>query len=1257
MELNQLVEVSPGFKTAVNLEQELDNLEKVSGFIPTEVSHEVFWDFAKKLHPTAEGQRSRLIMGTYGTGKSHLALVLANLLRHSPGDPRIQTVLDKMDPDTRKTLEINRKALDKRYLIVTLYGEMGRISDAFMMGLRRALDRAGLTEVLPESAFDAALSRIQEVKERFPENFKLLEQAVEARHYTLSELQTRLESYDRGAFELFCDIHPSFSGGSRFVYSTMLDPGRFYQSVAQTLATDHGYAGIAVFWDEFGHKMEDVVKDPAGREGLELQEFAECCNNSEEHQLHLYLFCHRSLKEYQDVTKSVLGLQEGEKQREDDLRKIEGRFRAFTMATSDRESFQLINAVIIQKGKEELTRQFEPYFNRLAEETRELKYFSGFSSEELKSQVILGAFPLHPLAVFSLPELSEKVAQNNRTLFTCLCEDEIGSLNRFLQKTPYDPDASSPPIFTVDRLWDYFATDVRQNEQQSSVHRDFEKLRARLDGEDELALKLLKTVSVFRVIKPSRFKADARILKHALDIPDSEQEEFERTIERISDHRDENRVLMRMSDGSYRTALSNASESVKLKVKRLLKENNSPLKQPVAYLNTIWEDFPGPKTLEAREYWDEYGITRQLEVMPVSLYQLQNSLHLLTKNLRDGEYLDGVMLVAMCGNSQNIKEAQEIAMNELASEAQAIVAIPTQPIEFFQSVREHQALAYLQKEEPHLYSKEGELYEEWRVWQEDCEKELKEGLEKLFDPTQEALEYYWKGRLRPDIRNDRKLKKLVNQLMRDVFPNCPQIGDDKLAQDKFAGNWGYRKECKDICLKLTRHEAAKDLYDETAAAQKHVITGLLKSNGILSKNPAGEAVIQKPNKEDHPGAARTWECINEFIERSKKSPVEMKKLVKKLRQPPFGLKCRAMPVFFAAAAHRELALGNLSFEYRRGQNFQKVTAIESDTLEKVFINPEKYRLIYINVSSDQKELISALANVFSADISKAFLPLERVNAVGAAIADWWRALPGHAQKTEAIWDGSRIMRDHVFRPLARIDADAEQILLKDIFEHVFTVQGKTIKRNQVIKKVNPIREEFETAAQRLHEKLFAVFQSVFGKKGEQSQDGTASLSQWFAGLDSERQNYVFNGDPAVLLNQCRKETAISPETLVAIAEKMTGMELESWADEMVLKFEGKLDSAKKYVENYSPPLPPVSESATPYSPISEDQVKLILMNNSNGNQERIFKLNQELSDNGQIMVNMLNATVDQMGRSLDEQERMQVFYRFIQKHIFEISEK
>ncbi|MDM8557181.1 hypothetical protein QUF75_20870 [Desulfococcaceae bacterium HSG7] len=304
-QLNEFIHISPGFKAAVNLKNERDNLTKVAGFIPTEVAREIILDFAKKLHPATPDLRSRIVMGTYGTGKNHLALVLLNFFLRSIETPELQTVIEKLDPDTKSVLKQYRQEVPDKYLIVSLFGDEGNITDTLMVGLRRALEREQLEYLLPPSAFDAALERIQEVEENYPDSFKILKQQVEHNGCTLNELKTRLKEYQKKAFDLFRDTHPFFSSGALFEYTSMLDPTVFYESIVKELRRAHNYNGIVIFWDEFGHKMEEVVKYPIGKEGLTLQDFAECCNSIGEDQLHFYLFCHRSLKEYHDISKST----------------------------------------------------------------------------------------------------------------------------------------------------------------------------------------------------------------------------------------------------------------------------------------------------------------------------------------------------------------------------------------------------------------------------------------------------------------------------------------------------------------------------------------------------------------------------------------------------------------------------------------------------------------------------------------------------------------------------------------------------------------------------------------------------------------------------------------------------------------------------------------------------------------------------------------------------------------------------------------
>jgi hypothetical protein len=1244
--LSEFIHISPGFKAAVSLRNDQNNLQKVAGFVPTEVAREIILDLAKKLHPTSD-LRSRIIMGTYGTGKSHLALVLLNLFVHALETDELQTVIDKLDPDTKEVLTQFRGLVPEKFLIVNLYGDEGDIADGLMMGLRKALEAEKLEYLLPSSAFDAAIARIEEIEENYTDSFTILKTKVEQNGMSVEELKTRLTDYQKKAFDLFRSIHPDFSSGGQFVYTTMLSPTEFYTSVVDELRKKHGFGGIAVFWDEFGHKMGEVVKDPTGKEGLVLQEFAECCNDSENNQLHFYLFCHRSLKEYHDISMNALGA--NTRQLEDDLQKIEGRFKQYIMKSTDVETFQLIDGVIVANehsdGWNKLITNHETYFQSLVQETARLKYFTGFTPDELKDTVVLGTYPLHPMSVYSLPAISEKVAQNNRTLFTCLCEDEPGSFNRYLAKAVCDSEASCPPMFTVDGLWNYFANDVKHQERTSSIYRDFEHLKARLEADDELGLRILKAVSVFRVTNPARVKVTEEILAYSLDIPVKDQHFFGGELARHSDLKNDARILMKLqADGSYRPAVSSATESLMEKVRKLLTDTPEKLGQsPVQYLKTLWGGLPVNDNYEATSYGDEFGVVRSLLIEPISMNQLKESLHILIKNLGKGAYLDGVLLVVLCANSSEIDEAKNIVATELVDKTydQLVLAVPKEPVQLFSLLKEHQALTYLKTNEASLYAEGGELHEEWCVWDDDKSTQLSDTIGDLFAPEKQMLDYFWQGKYKKII-NNRQIKKLASDVMYKVFPDCPKVLEPTFNVDNLGGNWGYRPNCRDIIIKITGKLAAEILWNETAARTKHIITQIFKSNGLLRKNQAGEYVLEKPDADAFNGASKTWECIAKYLKQARRQPVEMKNLVKTLRKPPFGVKCRVMPLFFAAVAHNELASGNISFEFQRNANHtEKITTIESDTLDNVFATPEKYKLIYVNVSSNQTALINGLAEIYDVKFESADPPLERVKKVGAAIGEWWRGVPKHAHLTEKISDGAWQLREHIFKPLAALEPDVSGILLKDFFEHVFDDASKITKK-KVVDGIAPYKEEFLGLLEELKKRIVLEYDNVFDKE----------LSLWFAGLPTKKQTYIFNGEPAILVNICRESSVIDEGTLLLIAEKLTGLSVASWGDNFVLIFSAKLDSAKKFVDSFVPEVGPGPGPTPPPDPPPKPGQGRLSIFLDDKTEVRTFEILDSLSPNGDVLENMLNSTLDQLGKGLDEQEKISIIYRVVGRHVF-----
>ena len=73
------------------------------------------------------------------------------------------------------------------------------------------------------------------------------------------------------------------------------------------------------------------------------------------------------------------------------------------------------------------------------------------NTEKIEEILFKGCFPLNPITTYSLIELSEKIAQNERTLFTFLTDDDTNSLKSFI-----DNGNNTNRLFNIDKIYDYF---------------------------------------------------------------------------------------------------------------------------------------------------------------------------------------------------------------------------------------------------------------------------------------------------------------------------------------------------------------------------------------------------------------------------------------------------------------------------------------------------------------------------------------------------------------------------------------------------------------------------------------------------------------------------------------------------------------------------------------------------------------------------------------------------------------------------------
>jgi hypothetical protein len=134
---------------AIVVEQGLSNNALVSHYTPTQASVRVFEHICNAVVPSATPeQRAINVYGSYGSGKSHLAVVLAQLLRDGAYTPGFEQFLKRLQDvnqvelagKLKHTFLAKNDADAKPYLLVSLYASgTTSLAGKLMEGLYDAL--------------------------------------------------------------------------------------------------------------------------------------------------------------------------------------------------------------------------------------------------------------------------------------------------------------------------------------------------------------------------------------------------------------------------------------------------------------------------------------------------------------------------------------------------------------------------------------------------------------------------------------------------------------------------------------------------------------------------------------------------------------------------------------------------------------------------------------------------------------------------------------------------------------------------------------------------------------------------------------------------------------------------------------------------------------------------------------------------------------------------------------------------------------
>ena len=498
-----MIKLASSFSRATNLASDYTDSSKLNSIFITSKFEQEILDMLKSILDHNSNQRVKVLSGSPGLGKSTFALFAANLV--SKRNPRIiKRILTTNHEASHKVLRdlfsSFQKSTKSKLLPVFLNGHMGELEDAFSEGLQSSMKYIGLEKEMNELIKFASkdqLSIIKKWSKIFPEIYNRYLQILKEKNQDRISFEKSLHKGTSLARKTFESIYSEITGGGNSLSHKKSDIIELYKKSIKILHKKK-YAGIYVFYDEFGKYLERGIYNPSLFNVQFLQDFAEYCDRSEKFQCHLTLITHLSVSQY--ASKLPLNIQK-------EWAKVEGRFHESSFFDRNTNHYKMISVVFqetLEDNNTKLNTKWKKYIDSLFERfTNENIGLDRFLSMKGSKKIIRRCYPLHPVVLALLPDLCQKIAQNERTLYTFLTRDEENSLFRFISSgLPKD----KLKLLAFSKLYEYFSplitkdTGIGGHYKIQLIH---EISCNKFNRNDSLAKEIISLVALISIIRDS----------------------------------------------------------------------------------------------------------------------------------------------------------------------------------------------------------------------------------------------------------------------------------------------------------------------------------------------------------------------------------------------------------------------------------------------------------------------------------------------------------------------------------------------------------------------------------------------------------------------------------------------------------------------------------------------------------------------------------------------------------------------------------
>lgn len=962
--MSNMISVASGFQYSVNIGFDLNNEDKLQNFIPTKSALELLEEILISTRPTST-DRARVLVGAYGKGKSHIMLMILSILQKKD-----LGLFEKMMPKLQENPKLlqyidNYYESKNKILPVVITGSSTSLSQAFLLALQRTLSENDMMDVMPETNYKAAATAIRRWQLEFPETYEKFAGMIDVAPEMFID---QLEDFNSNAYETFEKIYPALTAGSVFNPFLGFDIIDLYESAVKGIKS-RGYTGIYLVYDEFSKFLEANITNASVSDTKMLQDFAEKCNRSGELQMHIMLISHKEISNYIDKLP---------KQKVDGWRGVSERFRHIHLNNNFSQTYEII-ASVIQKN------DAWPEFCAVHEaELRGIEqiYASHSLFTDLRqtgfAQVLLGCFPLHPVSTFILPRLSEKVAQNERTLFTFLSAQGSSTLRAFLDA--FDDDHFR--VITPDLVFDYFEPLLKKEIYDEQIHHTFVLTGIILNEIDPgtLESKLIKTISLIYILGQfERLKPTSGELVNIYSC-DYTPDEVGQAIRNLIDQK---YLLYLKRSNDYLQLKQASGVDIRQKITDTIERQRSTLSIKDILNSVNFDNYMYPS-----RYNDEREMTRYFSFEFIEGREITADVNWRVKS--ENIVADGIIYGVLPESEDALESIYAHAITTSPSNRQAIFVIPKHFRDIENIVREYYAVKTLRDD---IGTADRILFDEYQVIYEDLMDVMLDFMNGFTHPESYKARYVYNGS-EQHIARRAALTSLMSDICFEVFALTPVINNEVINRNTITTVTSNSRN--KIITALLRAELEPNLglvgsgQDVSIMRSTLIRTGILIEGGMprLSVNPA---VDPAENSERMVHLLNVIEQF--FMETQQTGRQGLDLLYNRLTDAEYGIGLRRglIPIYIAVILHlhrKDIVLSD---------RFGQVTPT-ADLLAQIDANPQGYTASFIDWSPEKEVFITRLAELFSAYIVDEERTSSAYDYVANAMRRWYMDLPRYSRE-------------------------------------------------------------------------------------------------------------------------------------------------------------------------------------------------------------------------------------------------------------------